>query len=61
MSSNFFAYTALTKPASEKIVAPSSTDRKVISGCITCSEVNASAISSTMTPTTMPRATAPVT
>src|SRR3546814_12021483 len=32
-SSNFFAYTALTKPASEKIVAPSSTVDSVTSGC----------------------------
>ena len=61
MSSNFFAYTALTKPASEKITEPSSTEAKVIKGCMTCSEVKNSAMPSTSTPTTRPRTTAPVT
>ena len=32
-SSKFFAKTALMKPASEKIVAPSSTVLSVTSGC----------------------------
>ena len=61
MSSNFFAYTALTKPASEKIVAPSSTVVKVMNGCGTRTLVKNIAISSTIAPTMSPRSTAPAT
>src|SRR3546814_19573742 len=60
-SSNFFAYTALTKPASEKIVAPSSTVDSVTSGCGMRTLVNSNAMHSTMTPNLNPRRTAPAT
>ena len=58
---HFFAYAALTKPASEKMVAPSSTVDSVTSGCGIRTGVNSIAISSTITPTISPRSTAPAT
>ena len=61
MSSNFLAYTALTKPASEKIVAPSSTELIVTSGCGMLTVVNSMAMHSTIAPTIIPRSTAPAT
>ena len=61
MSSNFLAYTALTKPASEKIVAPSSTVVMVTNGCGTRTWVKNIAITSTITPTISPRSTPPAT
>jgi hypothetical protein len=51
----------LTKPASEKIVAPSSTVLSVTSGCGMRTSVNSIAMHSTITPTISPRATAPAT
>ncbi len=61
MSSNFFAYTALTKPASEKITAPSSTVLMVTNQSWMRTVVNSIATTKTMTPTMMPRSTAPLT
>ena len=60
-SSNFLAYTALMKPASEKIVAPSSTVVSVTSGCGMRTGVNSIAMHSTIAPTITPRSTAPAT
>ena len=60
-SSNFFAYTALTKPAREKMVAPRITELRVTSGCGTRTLVKNIAMTSTMAPTIRPRSTAPAT
>ncbi len=60
-SSNFFAYTALMKPASEKIVAPRITVVSITSGCGMRTGVKNIAMISTITPTIRPRSTAPAT
>src|SRR3970282_505378 len=56
MSSNFLAYTALTKPASAKIVAPRNTVLSVTHGCGMRTVVNSEAISRTIAPTATPPA-----
>ena len=60
-SSNFLAYTALTKPASEKMTAPRKTVARVISGCGMRTVVNSMAMHSTIAPTISPRSTPPAT
>src|SRR5687768_16549139 len=58
-SSNFLAYTALTKPASENSVAVSSATSSVSSTCCTATRVNSSDTPVTTSPTQSPRSTPP--
>jgi hypothetical protein len=51
----------LTKPASEKMVAPASTVSSVTKGCGTRTWVKNIAITSTIAPTISPRSTPPAT
>ncbi len=59
MSSKLRAYTALTKPPMEKMVAVSTTTSTVMPRWCTCSLVKNSDSAVTMTPTASPRNTPP--